>query len=219
MRRKALTLGVLLILMAIFVLEEGPQVFAPVADIAGLSAHYTEESVILPPTLYSVPAANYSFASEDLRGGGQLVGSLEVGAGGQVAFYVMDEGNFSLWRAGRPASVVLAKPLVVSYNFTFSPTSSGAYYFVFANQGISSLQVIFSLSSVQDIVVLSPFVQYAGFELFLLGAVLTFFGLRGGGRKVEAKRASDSGWKCKFCGAGNVKEDRTFCDKCGRAQD
>jgi hypothetical protein len=218
MRRRALTLGVLLILMAIFVLEEGPQVFAPVADIAGLSTHYTEESVILPPTLYSVPATSYSFASEHLLSGGQLVGSLEVGAGGQVAFYVLDEGNFSLWRAGRPASLVLAKPLVVSYNFTFSPASSETYYFVFANQGISPLQVIFSLSSLQDIVVLSPPVQYAGFELLLFGVVLTFFGLKGGGRKVEAKRASESGWKCKFCGARNVKEDRTFCEKCGRAQ-
>ena len=218
MRRRALTLGVLILLIAIFVLEEGPQVFAPVAGIAGLSTHYTKENVILPPTLYNVPAANYSFASEDLPGGEQLTGSLEVGAGGQVAFYVMDEGNFSLWRTGRPASLVLAKPLVVSYNFTFSPTSSGTYYFVFANQGNSPLQVIFSLSSVQDIVVLSPFVQYSGFELLLIGAVLTFFGLGGGRRKVEAKPASQPGWTCKFCGAGNVKEDRTFCDKCGRAQ-
>jgi hypothetical protein len=218
MRRRLLTLGVLLILIAIFVLEEGPDVFAPVAGIAGLSTHYTKENVILPPTLYSVPAANYSFATEDLPSGGQLVGSLEVGAGGQVAFYVMDGGNFSLWRVGRPASLVLAKPLVISYNFTFSPTSSGTYYFVFANQGSNPLQVVFSLSSVQDVVVLSPLVQYAGIELLLLGAVLTFFGLKGGGRKVKAKPVSDSGWKCKFCGAANVKEDRTFCDNCGRAQ-
>jgi hypothetical protein len=225
MRRRALTLGVLLILIAIFILEQGPQVLAPAGEIPGLSMHYTKENVVIPPTLYNVPASNYSFAAEDLQSGVQLVGSLEVGGGGQVAFYVMNEGNFSLWRARQPASLVLAKPLVVFYNFTFSPTSSETYCFVFANQGNSPVQVIFSLNSVQDMVVLNPLLQYAGFELLLLGVVLTFLGLRGGRPKVEAlkaksevKHAPSSGWKCKFCGAENVKEDRTFCDKCGRAQ-
>ena len=211
-----------MILIAIFVLEQGPQVLAPAAEIPGLSTHYTKENVILPPTLYNVPASNYSFAAEDLQSGVQLVGSLQVSGGGQVALYVMDEGNFTLWRARQPASLVLAKPLAVFYNFTFSPTSSETYYFVFSNQGNSPVQVIFNLNSIQDMVVLNPLLQYAGFELLLLGVVLAFFGLRGGKPKVEAKpetkRVSDSGWKCKFCGAENIKEDHTFCDKCGRAQ-
>jgi len=220
MRRRLLTLGVLLILVSIFVFEQGAQVLAPVADLTGLSAGYTKENVILPPTLYSVPASNYTFVSEDIAGGSQLVGSLEVGDGGQVAFYVMDEGNFSLWRTGQPASLVLAKPLAVSYNFTLSPPSSGTYYFVFANHSDTPLDVIFSLSSAQEVVVLSPFVQYAWLELFLLGAVLTFLGLRGGKPKaqVEAKPVIRPGWKCKFCGAENDVKERMFCGKCGRAQ-
>jgi len=199
-------------------------VFAPIAGVAGLSSQYTKENVMLAPTLYSVPAANYSFAVETLPGGRQYVGSLEVADGRQVGFYVMDIGNFSLWRAGRPASLVLANPNAISYNFTLLPSLSGTYYFVFENQENSPLDVIFSLSSVQEVVVLNPFVAYAGYELFLLGIVLSFFGVRGGGRKTEKKQAkkqtiqTGAVWKCKFCGANNPGETPTFCAKCGRAQ-
>lgn len=195
--------------------------FAPMAEVAGLSTQYTKESVVLPPTLYGVPAANYSFAVETLRGDRQYIGSLQVADGRQVGFYIMDEGNFSLWRNGRPASLILANPNVISYNFTLSPSLSGTYYFVFDNQESSPLAVVFGLSSVQNVVVLSPFVTYAGYELLLLGVVLSFFGLRGGGRKTEKKQAAkiaETGWKCKFCGARNPGEKPTFCAKCGRAQ-
>jgi hypothetical protein len=227
MRRRTLTLGVFLILLAVFVLEQGVQVFAPIADLAGLTTHYTRENVILPPTIYSVPGANYSFASEDLTGGGHFVGALQVTGGREVGFYVMNEGNFSLWRAGRPASLILVEPMAISYNFTLSPSVSGTYYFVFDNQDSSPNVVIFSLSSVQDVTVLNPLVQYAGFELLLLGVVLSFLGVGGGKRKVKEKpapakaepaRVQDSGWNCKFCGARNSAEDHMFCSKCGRAQ-
>jgi hypothetical protein len=210
-----------LILAAIFLVEQGVQTLAPVAQTAGLSSLYTKESVVIPPTLYSVPAANYSFALETLRGDGQYVGSLQVAEGRQVGFYVMDEGNFSLWRTGRPASLVLANPNAISYNFTLSPSLSGTYYFLFDNQADTPLVVVFGLSSVQDVLVLNPFVAYAGYELLLLGVVLSLFGLGGGRSKTEKRRAvdtSEAGWKCKFCGARNHDHEPTFCAKCGRAQ-
>jgi hypothetical protein len=212
---------VLLLLSAFFVWEQGAQILAPLADLAGLSTHYTQENQILAPTLYSVPAVNYTYAAEELEGGGQFVGSFAVAGGREVGFYVMNEGNFSLWRAGRPASLILADPSVISpYNFTLSPTSSGTYYFVFDNRDSSPQSVFFSLSSVQNVVVLSPFVQYSGIELLLLGAVVSYFGLTGGKRKVETKTKlpPDTTWKCRFCGASNAAEDKLFCAKCGRAQ-
>jgi len=227
MRRRVLTLGVFLILIAVFVLEQGVQVFVPIAGLAGLSTHYTTENVILPPTLYSIPAANYSFESEELTGGGHFAGAVQVTGGREVGFYIMNEGNFSLWRAGRPASLVLAEPMAVSYNFTLSPTTSGTYYFVFDNLDSTPNVLIFSLSSVQVVTVLNPLVQYAGFELLLLGVVFSFLGLGGGKRRVKEKpapakaestRVSNSGWDCKFCGARNSAEDHMFCSKCGRAQ-
>ena len=216
MRRKTLTLGVLLLLTAIFTLQQGAQVLAPIAGIAGLSTQYAQATVILPPTLYSVPASNFTFASEHLTAGEQFTGSLNVAGARQVGFYVMNEGNFSLWRAGHPAALLLAQPLAISYNFTITPPTSGTYYFIFDNEESSSQIVIFNLSSFQNIVVLNPLVQYAGFELLVLGAVLCFFGLRGGKRKAKDK--PEPGWKCRFCGAKNAAEDKTFCSKCGRAQ-
>jgi hypothetical protein len=207
-------------LVAVFVLEQGAQIFTPVAEIAGLSSQYAKEYPIVPATLYSVPAANYTFASESLPSG-QYVGSLVVADARQVGFYVMNEGNFSLWRVGRPASLILANPSAISYNFSLSPTSSGTYYFVFDNPDNSPVAVVFALNSVQNIMVLNPFVEYAGYELLLVGVVLSIFGLRGGGSRAKTKRsvqAVESGWKCKFCGAKNPGEQPTFCYKCGRAQ-
>jgi len=217
MRRKTLTVGVLLILIGVLLFEQGVQVLTPLADIAGLSSHYTEETVILSPTLYSVPALNYSFVSEYLPSGSQLVGSLQVAEGREVAFYVMNEGNFSLWRTGRPSSIVLVEPIAVSYNFTLTPSVAGTYYFVFDNQDTGPRTVIFSLSSVQTVTVLSPLLQYASFELLLLGAVLSILGLGGGKKKAKPSPEVESGWKCKFCGALN-EEGRVFCVKCGRSK-
>jgi hypothetical protein len=215
MRRRALTLGLLLILVAIFLLQQGPALLTPAADLAGLSTHYTRENAVLPPTLYRVPAENYTFISADLTGGSELSGSLQVADDRQVAFYVMNEGNFSLWRDGRPASLAAANLMATAYNFTFTPPSSGSYYFVFDNQDNSPVTVIFGVSTLQGVTVLSPFVEYAWLELLVVGVLFTFFGARGGGRKKEAHR--DSGWKCKFCGVKNVS-GTTFCAKCSRAR-
>jgi hypothetical protein len=223
MRRKTVTVGVLLILGAILLFQQGAQILTPLADISGLSSHYTEETVILPPTLYSISASSNSSVSEDLPSGSQIIGSLQVAEGRDVAFYVMDAGNFSLWSTRRPSATVLAEPTAVSYNFTMSPNAAGTYYFVFDNQNNSPRTVIFSLSSVQTVTVLNPLVQYANFEILLVGLVLSYLGLKGGKSKpepspvVKKTRTSAPSWKCKFCGALN-EEKRVFCVKCGRSQ-
>ncbi len=217
MRRKTLTLGVLLIIAGVLLFQQGTQVLTPLADITGQASHYTQETVILSPTLYSIPASNYSFVSEDLSSGSQLVGSLQVAEGREVAFYVMNEGNFSLWRTGHPSALVLAEPIAVSYNFTLSPSVAGTYYFVFDNQDNSPRTVIFTLSSAQSVTALNPLLQYADFELLLIGVILSFLGLRGGKKKSKPSPVVESGWKCKFCGAMN-EEALAFCVKCGRSR-
>jgi len=190
-------------------------VLSPIAQGSGLGSHYQAETPILSPTLLSVPPTNYTFLSTDLRGNAQVKGSVEVADGREIAFYVMDAGNFSQWRAGRPSTIILVRPTAISYNFTFTPKASGTYYFIFDNQDTSRRVVIFSLSVVETVTVLNPVVQYGGYEILMIGIILFVLGLKTGRRKPEPEAVP--GWKCKFCGAENTSA-QTFCEKCGRSQ-
>jgi hypothetical protein len=221
MHRTGLAIGVVMILAGVFLFNQGTQLLVPIAETAGLTSHYVNETAILPPTLFSVPSSNYTFATANLNPGMQVTGSLQVSNARQVAFYVMDEGNFSLWRQGRPSTVLLAQPVAISYNFTFSPPSTGTYFFIFDNQNNGVQTVIFSLSAIENVTVLSPFVQYAGFELLLVGIVLSYLSLRGGKKgKQDRKEQSPevSGWKCKYCGTVNSDLNSQFCSNCGRSR-
>ncbi|MGD0176117.1 MAG: zinc ribbon domain-containing protein [Candidatus Bathyarchaeia archaeon] len=215
-RRKILTIGLILIVAGAFTIEQGPQFLSPIAQSVGFASHVQTVNLILPPTLLAVPSSNYTFLFSDLRGDVQVQGALEVTDGREIAFYVMDEGNFSLWRAGRPSAIILARPTAISYNFTFTPTTSGTYFFVFDNQDTSRRVVIFSLNAVENLTVLNPIVEFAGYEIFLVGFILSLFGISTG-KKGETIPAEALGWKCRFCGAVNTG-DQTFCEHCGRSQ-
>jgi hypothetical protein len=217
MHRSVLIIGLLLMVAGIFVLNQGIQILSPIAQMFGLASHVQTERLLLPPTLLSVPASNYAFLPADLQGGVSVRGSLQVSGAQEVALYVMTEGNFSLWRAGQPTAILLAKPVAIAYNFTVTPQATGTYYFVFDNQDTTKRVVIFSLSVVQDTIVLSPSVEYAGYEVFAVGVVLFAIGARTGRRKPEPKKIKETGVRCKFCGA-HIAQDQMFCEKCGRSQ-
>jgi hypothetical protein len=216
MRRKVLTIAVLLLLAGVFTLEQGPLFLSPIAQTFGLASHAQIELPILAPTLIAVPATNYTSLSADLRGGTQVEGALEVADGHEIAFYVMDQGNFSLWRAGKPSAIILVRPTVISSNFTFTPTTSSTYYFVFDNEDTARRVVIFSLNTVENVTLLNPIIEFAGYELLLIGIILCLLGIRGG-KKHDAISAQTDRWKCKYCGKKNAK-DLVFCEKCGRSQ-
>ena len=221
MHRTALIIGILLILGGVFLLNQGTQLLVPLAESAGLTSHYTRENAVLQPTLFSVPASNYTFTTVNLSSDNQLVGSLQVSNERQVAFYIMNEGNFSLWRQGHPSAVLLAQPVAVSYNFTFTPPSAGVYFFIFDNQDNTAHTVIFNLNTIENVTVLSPFVQYAALELLLIGIVLTSLSLKGG--KKERSKAQETvqevtGWRCEFCGAINADLNGQFCTSCQRSR-
>ena len=222
MHRIPLILGLVLILAAVFLLTQGTQMLVPFVGSLGLTSHYSTEGVVLPPTLFSIPSSNYTYTSAELGGGTEVTGSLQVSNGRQVAFYVMNQGNFSLWQRGRPSAVVLAQPVAISYNFTFSPPAPGEYFFIFDNQDNSPRSLIFNLSVVENVTVLSPYVQYAGFELLVVGAGLSYLGLRGGRKKSAPEPAPTpevSGWRCKFCGTVNEDYALQFCGKCDRSRE
>jgi hypothetical protein len=229
MRKILLALGLVIMLVGVFVLNEGVQVVIPFAELAGLVSHVQTEKLLVSPTLLTVAASSYSFLPVDLNGGVKVMGSFQVGAGQEVGFYVLDEGNFTLWRAGQPCSVMLARPTAISYNFTITPKTSGSYYFVFDNADTTRRVVIFSLSTIQNVTVLNPMVDYMGYLIFALGILLFAIGARTGKRKpkleaeirheVVAKPVTkpETVVRCKFCGA-EVPKGEKFCAKCGRAQ-
>jgi len=222
MRIRVLTLGLLLMLVGGFVVYQGVAILNPIAEVLGQVSHVQTERLLMPSTLLNVAASNYSFVPADLQGGVQVLGSFQVVDGREIAMYVMDEGNFSLWRTGHPSAIILAKPIAISYNFTLTPHAAGTYYFVFDNEDTSRRTVIFSLSLVEDTAVISPVVGYAGYEIFALGMILFAIGARTGKRKPKPEpevisETVEATVRCKFCGA-ELAEGEKFCAKCGRAQ-
>jgi hypothetical protein len=222
MRIRVLTLGLLLMLVGGFLVYQGVAVLNPIAEVLGLVSHVQTERLLIPSTLLSVAASNYSFVPADLQGGVQVAGSFQVVDGREIAMYVMDEGNFSLWMTGHPSAIILAKPIAISYNFTLTPHATGTYYFIFDNEDTSRRTVIFSLSLVEDIAVVNPVVSYAGYEIFALGIIVFAIGARTGKRKPKPepeviRETVEATQRCKFCGA-ELAEGEKFCAKCGRAQ-
>ncbi len=217
-----MAIGVFLILISIFIMEYTPQVILPIAEMFGMTSQVENRQVVVPTTLVNVAALNYSYLSSSLEPGTEVAGAFQVTGGGAVAFYLMDEGNFTAWRAGRPSQVVLVKALATSYNFTFSPSAQGTYYFVFDNQEASRLVVIFSLTIIQNKTVLSPILDYSGYLLFVVGIALAAIGIKTGKKAkpkavIEEAQTQQTGWACRFCGANN-QTDEIFCAKCGRSQ-
>src|SRR3972149_5321915 len=109
MRRYVLTIGLLLVLAGVIVLDQGVRLLTPVAEAFGLVSRAQTERSLIGPTLLTVPASNYTFLSADLKGGVEVKGSLQVVDAREAALYVMNEGNFTLWRTGRPSMVILRR--------------------------------------------------------------------------------------------------------------
>jgi hypothetical protein len=222
MRRKTFTFGIILVLLSIFILEQGPQVLNPFAQAAGLSSPTEVETPILPQTLISVPPGNYSYLPVSLSANIPVKGTFEVTGNHELAFYVMNQGNFSQWRAGHPSAVLLVKSTAAFYNFTLTPVVSDTYDFIFENSDSSARDVVFSLSAVQNTVTISPIIQFAGIETLAIGIIFAYFGVRGGKKKIKQPSepqpipAEVAGWSCKYCGTRNG-EGEIFCESCGRS--
>ncbi len=217
MNRSLLIIGILLMVAGFFVVNQGAQILTPAAELTGLASQVQTERPILPPTVLTVPASNYAFLPANLPGGITAKGSLQVGNGQDIAMYVMDEANFTQWQTKHTGNVLLAKPMVISYNFTISPKVTGTYYFIFDNQDTTKRVVIFSLSVLENTTVVSPLIGNAGFGLVVLGIIFFAIGVRTGKRKPKPSGTSGIGVRCRFCRA-EIPTGEPFCAKCGRAQ-
>ena len=225
MRRSALAVGLVLLLLGVFLLDQGSQVLTPLATELGQTSHLRTMSVLIPPTLVGVAPANYTWISIHINDEAQVAGSLQVGTGREINFYAMNQSSFYDWRAGRPAASIDAKFSTGLYRFNLTLSSGGEYYFIFENEENTRRTVIFELSKVNDVIVVHPAVEYLPLALTVVGILLFIWGARSGRKKpqpVEEAIAQPvaptvAGWKCRFCGTGNPVGE-TFCQGCGRSE-
>ena len=222
MRWRVLILGLLIIVAGMYVFNQGPQILTPVAEVTGQISAGVLVTPIVSSTLLSVPGSNYTYLTANLRRSVMVNGLVQVEGGSQIGFYVMNSGNFTQWRGGNPSTIALANPALGSYNFTFVPDVDGPYYFVFSNQDAGHKNVIFSLNAVTFTRTPSPFIQYAAFELILVGILFAVIGINTGKKKSKSwKEAAtvteEKLAKCKFCGKA-LATGELFCPHCGRSQ-
>lgn len=217
-RRTVLAIGLLLLVAGLFVIDQGVTSVYTYADAFGLGlvAHVPTATTVIAPTLVPVPPSNHSELPVDLQGGSLVQGLLTVSGGREIAFYVMNEAGFIDWQAGRPSPIIIAKPYVYTYNFSFTVPATGTYYFVFDNQEASRAVVAFNLNTISDTIAPNPILEYLGPELALIGLVFTAIGIRTG--KKEPKPVTLEVWRCKFCGFKKNPLNESYCKKCGRSK-
>ena len=222
MRWLVLTLGLLILAAGLYVADQGTQILTPVAEVTGQLSGGVLVTPVVQSTLLSVPASNYTYLTANLKENIKANGIVQVEGGSQIGFYIMNSGNFTQWRHGNPSTIALAKADATSYNFTFVPDVDGSYYFIFSNQDTGHKNVIFALNIVAYTATPSPFIQYADFELIVIGILLIIIGIRTGTRSKSWKedatsRVEGKAAQCKFCGKA-LAIDEMFCPKCGRSQ-
>ena len=217
MRWLTLGIGLLIIGAGLYVGNQGTQILIPVAQVTGLVSQGVSITPVIPTTLLPVPASNYTYLTANLSENIRTTGLVQVEGGSEIGFYVMNEGNFSIWSRGHPSLISLAKPDAVNYNFTFAPDVSGVYFFVFSNQDPVRKNVLFTLKTVESTTIPSPLIEYADFEMLILGVLLTIVAVKTGRNPPKYRSEDESGVNCKFCGK-KLKTGEMFCSKCGRSQ-
>ncbi len=229
MRPKVLVVGIILVAFA-----------ALMVVVPSLLVQFGSDVGITPgsslPVTYVVRIApdNYSSVKYSVSQGTEL--TVKMGSGQQaVDFFLMNPGNFSVWSQGATNSAqVYPQSLLDVRNYTFvlpSADQPRVYYLVFVSRSTTySADVLLDVFQ-KDTGAFSTLLPLP-IALFLSGAVLTAYGVRGG-RKEEpaeveaaAPPAGLGGWqellgmggpRCKFCGAA-LQEGASFCPSCKRSQ-
>ena len=93
MRRLTLTVGLLILLGGVYVAMQGTQILIPIAQVTGFVSRGVSVPPIMSSTLLSVPGSNYTYLTADLKENVQVTGILQVEGGGEIGFYVMNEGT------------------------------------------------------------------------------------------------------------------------------
>ena len=108
-----------------------------------------------------------------------------MGGDQSIDFYVMNQGNFTLWLNEQPASVSVSALSAKNYTFTLKLDRADTYYFVFDNTySHDGKNVIFSLFLEEQTQEVDPTVKYLVLPLIsVVAVILVVYGATGPKRK------------------------------------
>lgn len=188
MRRRILTVGVILLLIAVYLLLS-PDVVETLARTFGALRTTQRNEPIVKHTLLRVAPSNYSYISQIFSTQKfteqRFTGNISVGGDQSIDFYVMNQGNFTLWLNGQPASVSVSALSAKNYTFALKLDRADTYYFVFDNTySHDGKNVIFSLLLEEQTQEVDPTVNYLVVPLFsVVAVILVVYGATGPKRK------------------------------------
>jgi len=188
MRRRILTVGVILLLIGVYLLLR-PDVVEALARSFGAVRVIQRDEMIVAPTLLRVAPSNYSYISEIFSAQKfteqSFTGRISVGGDQTIDFYVMNRENFTLWLNGQPASISVSALSVKNYTFTLKLGRADTYYFVFDNTYSKDRKnVVFSLSLDELVQEVNPTVNYMVLLLLIIAVILVAYGAKSPKRKA-----------------------------------
>jgi len=100
----------------------------------------TAEPIMLPQGSYLITESftvplEYTSHNKNLSNGDKLHIIVEVKSGGNldINFYVMDEPNYNIWKAGESASPEISRTSITTYDRDWVVPYDGTWYFVYDN--------------------------------------------------------------------------------------
>jgi len=100
----------------------------------------TADPVVLPQGSYLITESftvpvGYTFHNKTLFEGDNLHVIVEVTSGGNldINFYVMDEPNYNIWKAGESASPEISRISITTYDSDWVVPYDGTWFFVYDN--------------------------------------------------------------------------------------
>ncbi len=98
------------------------------------------EPIVLPQASYLITDSftvppGHTFNNKTLLDGDKLHIFVEVTNGGDlaIAFYVMDELNYNLWKSGESASLQMSRTEITAFDVDWVVPYDGVWYFVYDN--------------------------------------------------------------------------------------
>lgn len=188
MRRRVLTIGVILLVITVYLLLS-PDLVETLARTFGAIRTTERDKMIVAPTLLRVEPSNYSYVSQMLSTERftelSFTGTIGVGGDQGIDFYIMNQGNFTRWVTGQSALISVSALSAKNYTFTLRLTRADTYYFVFDNTYSNDRKnIVFSLLLEEQAQEVDPSANYFVLLLLIVACILVAYGATGPKRKA-----------------------------------